>query len=98
MARPLQVGDGHSPQSDVTLATGPVLAAPVEKPASKLSLVLTLLRQDGGTTLAAIVEATGWLPHTVRAALTGLRKKSHAIVRNKIDGVTRYAIAAVAAE
>ena len=98
MARPLQVGDVDGPQSDHSGATEPMLSAPVEKRASKLSLVLTLLRQDGGTTLAAIVDATGWLPHTARATLTGLRKKDHAIVRDKIDGVTRYAIVAVAAE
>lgn len=96
MARPLQVDDSDGPQSDVTGATEPMLSAPVEKPASKLSLVLSILRQDGGTTLAAIVEATGWLPHTVRATLTGLRKKGHAIVRDKVDGATGYSIAPVA--
>jgi len=38
------------------------------------------------------VAATGWLPHTTRAALTGLRKKGHAIARDRVEGVTRYAI------
>jgi len=53
-----------------------------------------LLRQDGGVSLAALAEATGWLPHTTRAALTVLRKKGHAIVRGKVDGVTCYTLAA----
>jgi hypothetical protein len=38
-----------------------------------------------------MVEATGWLPHTTRAALTGLRKKGYAIQKSKNpDGVTVY--------
>ncbi len=32
-------------------------------------------------TLDALIEATGWLPHTTRAALTGLRKKGYVIER-----------------
>jgi hypothetical protein len=31
-------------------------------------------------------EATGWLPHTTRAALTGLRKRGYVIARERIDG------------
>lgn len=38
------------------------------------------------------VTATGWLPHTMRAALTGLKKKGHAIDRSKRDDVTCYRI------
>jgi DNA-binding IclR family transcriptional regulator len=34
-----------------------------------------MLTKDKGATLAALVEATGWLPHTTRAAMTGLRKR-----------------------
>jgi hypothetical protein len=33
-----------------------------------------MLSSHGGATLNALVKATGWLPHTTRAALTGLRK------------------------
>jgi hypothetical protein len=36
-----------------------------------------------GATLAALVKATGWLPHTTRAALTGLRKKGFGIQRRR---------------
>ena len=36
------------------------------------------------------------LPHTTRAALTGLRKKGHAVDKFKRDDVTCYRIAAVA--
>jgi DNA-binding IclR family transcriptional regulator len=63
---------------------------------TKQSLVLELLHQDGGASLVAIVAATGWLPHTARAALTGLRKQGHTIARDKVAGETRYAIGPVA--
>ncbi|MGE3744202.1 MAG: DUF3489 domain-containing protein [Sphingomonadaceae bacterium] len=62
------------------------------RPATKQALVLNLLKRAGGTTLPEIVSETGWLPHTSRAALTGLRKKGHAITADKRDGVTHYRI------
>ena len=66
------------------------------RPATKRALVIDLLKREGGTTLAGIVEATGWLPHTSRAALTGLRKKGHDIASTKVEGITRYQIKATA--
>lgn len=66
------------------------------EPPSKIAQVLVLLRRQGGASLDEIVSATGWLPHTSRAALTGLRKKGHDIAREKIEGTTRYQIKAVA--
>lgn len=55
--------------------------------------VLALLRRNEGARLAELVEATGWLPHTTRAALTGLKKKGHVITKAKRDGATCYYIA-----
>ena len=60
---------------------------------TKAGLVLDLLKREQGATLAELVEATGWLPHTTRAALTGLRKKGHAIEKTKRDDVTCYRLA-----
>jgi Protein of unknown function (DUF3489) len=34
-----------------------------------------LLRRPEEATIAQIQEATGWQPHTARAAITGLKKK-----------------------
>jgi hypothetical protein len=65
---------------------------------TKQSQVIDLLRGTGGVALAKIVVATGWQAHTARAALTGLRKQGHAIARSKIDGETRYSIAAAPPE
>jgi hypothetical protein len=33
-----------------------------------------------------LIAATGWLPHTTRAALTGLRKSGFEIERRQEDG------------
>jgi hypothetical protein len=48
---------------------------------SKQALIVAMLTKDKGATLATLVEATGWLPHTTRAAMTGLRKRGFAIER-----------------
>lgn len=63
---------------------------------SKKELVLGLLRRPGGSTLNELVTATGLLPHTTRAALTGLRKKGHVLEKAKRDDATCYHIAEVA--
>jgi len=39
---------------------------------SKLASVIAMLGRLGGASLLALTQATGWLPHTARAALTGL--------------------------
>ena len=62
---------------------------PVKLP-SKQSLLIALLVRDEGATLDQIVSATGWLPHTTRAALTGLKKKGYALSSEKLDGVRTY--------
>lgn len=64
------------------------------RPVSKIVTVLSLLRRDGGATLNEMIAATGWLPHTTRAALTGLRKKGHIIAKDKRGDTTCYHIAA----
>jgi hypothetical protein len=64
---------------------------------TKASSVLALLRRQEGATLADMIAATGWLPHTTRAALTGLRKKGHTLEKSKRGDQTCYRIVAVAA-
>jgi Protein of unknown function (DUF3489) len=48
---------------------------------TKQALIVEMLSKDRGATLDALIGATGWLPHTTRAALTGLRKKGYVIER-----------------
>ena len=80
-----------------TAETASVSAKPQDvktpAPTSKIASVTALLEREQGATLAEMVEATGWLPHTTRAALTGLKKKGHTLIKDKRDDVTCYRIA-----
>lgn len=67
-------------------------SAALAKRSTKAETVLTLLKRPEGATLDELVAATGWLPHTTRAAMTGLKKKGHQITRAKVEGVSRYSI------
>lgn len=60
------------------------------KPTSKRSQLAALLVRDHGATIAQMREATGWLPHTVRAAMSGLKKLGYAIDSDKVDGLRTY--------
>ena len=65
---------------------------------SKQALVTEMLSVNGGATLDALVKATGWLPHTTRAALTGLRKRGFSIERSRGAGeASMYHIASTPA-
>ncbi len=61
---------------------------------TKIESILKLLRRPNGSSITQLQKATGWQPHSVRAALTGLRKKGHEVTRGKdTKGVTVYAVA-----
>ena len=90
MARPAPNDAGAA---TATAAQSPTAQrAPAPATGSKTNAVIALLERGEGATLAELIAATGWLPHTTRAALTGLRKKGHSIERNKRDDVTCYRI------
>lgn len=65
--------------------TGTVSTAIPESPraGTKLSNVIALLGRQGGASLADLTDATGWLPHTARAALTGLRKRGYSVTKGR---------------
>jgi hypothetical protein len=52
---------------------------------SKLASVIALLERDRGATIEELIAATGWLTHTSRAALTGLRKRGYAVAIDRSD-------------
>ena len=64
---------------------------------TKIAKVIGLLQRDDGATLDEVIAATGWLPHTSRAAFTGLRKRGYAIERRpRASGGKGYVIVATA--
>lgn len=63
----------------------PDIAKGAPREGSKLALVMSLLRRSDGATILTLTKATGWLPHTTRAALTGVRKRGYAVVLERGD-------------
>jgi hypothetical protein len=91
------------PDPDANKALGPGAtrerAKSTPRADSKLARVIDQLKRSDGATIAHLIEVTGWLPHTTRAALTGLRKRGFAVVRQRIDGGDSvYRIAGTAAD
>lgn len=68
--------DDHDPTPADRRETSAALRA-----GSKQALIVEMLSKEEGVTIDALIEATGWLPHTTRAALTGLRKRGYAVKR-----------------
>ena len=92
--------ESEAPAEEVPSATeAPPATAPIESGAAepaapatgtKTAMVLDLLRRTSGATLDELTGATSWLPHTTRAALTGLRKRGYAIDKRKRGEVSCY--------
>lgn len=62
---------------------------------TRLDQLQKLLTRDKGASIAEMTKATGWQSHSVRAALSGLRKKGFAIERTKRGNVSSYHIVEV---
>jgi hypothetical protein len=62
--------------------------------ASKQSRVIAMLRSPDGTTIAAMMKATGWQQHSVRGFLAGVVRKKLKLKLDskKIDGSRVYSI------
>ena len=61
---------------------------------SKQARVVEMLRSPTGTTVAAVMKATGWQPHSVRGFFAGVVQKKLRLKLNskKIDGNRIYRI------
>jgi len=85
------------PKKKATRAKKAPVAAPANdagapREGSKTSLVIAMLKREGGTTLEEIMTAMGWLKHTTRAMLSAggsLTKKHGLLVTSEKVGETR---------
>lgn len=70
------------------------VASPIVPPPrdTKIRRLRLRLQGHGGASLSVLMETTGWQAHTVRAALSGLRKKGWAITRERVGKEMVYAI------
>ena len=91
----IEPGEAPQPQPKnvVSPDEGGLPARVTPRDGSKLAMVIELLRRADGATIVDLTQATGWLPHTTRAALTGLRKRGYAVIRERIGaGDSAYRI------
>jgi uncharacterized protein DUF3489 len=72
---------GSNPEATVNRPDSVAAQIPMSpRSGTKIAAVIAVLQRSDGASLAELVAATGWMPHTMRAALTGLRKRGYAIV------------------
>src|SRR3954452_1040375 len=87
-----------TPQPPVTKPAslpGTMISSATPPRPSKKAAILALLQRPEGAALGDLTAATGWQVHSVRAALTGLRKEGKELGRAKdAAGVTHYRLAA----
>ena len=76
--------DAKDARAAEAMEPGPI-RPPAPRGGSKLAGVIRLLHRDHGATIEELIAATGWLAHTTRAALTGLRKRGYAVAIDRSD-------------
>jgi hypothetical protein len=80
---PFEEARGHVPQRPCAPRSG-----------SKLAQVIKMLQRRHGATIDELIDATDWLAHATRAALTGLRKRGYAVVIDRSERGSFYRIQA----
>ena len=89
----------HPPQSKpqskgIELATASVPDADRPRASTKRAVLIGMLERPEGASVAELGQRLGWLPHTVRAAITGLRHAGREVMRNKdANGQSVYRLA-----
>lgn len=74
-------GDAADPNSGTT---------PPRRPTGKLGAALQAISAETGATLTELTTLSNWLPHTTRAAVTGLRQRGFLIALIHQDGRKAY--------
>ena len=77
------------------IATSPIekqISAAAVPRQTKAAMLRARVVAPGGVSLEELMQATGWQAHTLRAALSGLRKSGLAITRRREGVDTIYAI------
>ena len=92
---PAPVPRRQSREGGTNLSKSNSTATDVVRPPTRTSLLITLMRAEGGTSAQSLAEAVGWQVHSVRGFISGtLKKRTDLVVTTRrVDGVTRYAVA-----
>jgi len=77
---------GSDPAAAIDKPNSGVASTPTSpRSGTKIARVIELLQRCDGATLAELVAGSGWLAHTTRAALTGLRKRGYVVTIDRAD-------------
>jgi hypothetical protein len=93
--------EGQASQSEpisegADLATARMPDADRPRASTKRAVLIGMLERPEGASVAKIGQRLGWLPHTVRAAITGLRHAGREVTRSKdATGQSVYRLALV---
>ena len=68
------------------VVAGSVRGADQPPASTKRAKLIMMLERPEGASVAEIGQRLGWLPHTVRAAITGLRQAGRVVTRSKDTG------------
>lgn len=82
----------HSAQSS---APSKSLVKPRKQASTKAAVITRLLSRAKGANMVELQKATGWQPHSIRAALSGIRKRGATVTRRQsAKGISVYRIGA----
>jgi hypothetical protein len=91
-----QVSQSEPISEGVDLPTANVAGAGADRPraSTKRAVLIGMLERPEGASVAELGLRLGWLPHTVRAAITGLRHAGREVARSKgAEGQSVYRLA-----
>ena len=89
-----QAAQSKSQAEGADLATPAVPGADGPRASTKRAVLIGMLERPEGASVAEIGQRLGWLPHTVRAAITGLRHAGREVTRSKdAQGQSVYRLA-----
>jgi hypothetical protein len=80
-----QSSQSKPPSEGADLPTADVPSADADRPraSTKRAVLIGMLERRDGASVAELGQRLGWLPHTVRAAITGLRHAGREVTRSK---------------
>ena len=91
-----QAAQSKSQSDGADLVAANVPDADRPRASTKRTLLIGMLERPDGASVAEIGQRLGWLPHTVRAAITGLRHAGREVTRSKdATGQSVYRLALV---
>ena len=84
-----------TPRKAVKKTPAPITTGTQPRSGTKQALLIEMLSRETGASIADLVAATSWLPHTIRGAMAGALKKKLGltITSEKVEGQRVYRIA-----